>query len=87
MIINYLNVFELLDKSKIFFMDKAEVQTSKLNKNIDLINASCWMTQTDEQERRGMIPHPAKVPIINLKTREVKIMNFNSGENEKEIKT
>lgn len=49
-------------------------------RNINLINSSCWATQTEDQEKRGIIPHPAKVPIINLKTREVKIMNFRGGE-------
>ena len=47
-------------------------------KSIDLINSSCWATQTGDQEKRGIIPHPGKVPVINLKTREVKIMNFRS---------
>lgn len=47
-------------------------------KNINLINSSCWVTQTEDQEKRGIIPHPAKVPIMNLKTREVRIMNFRS---------
>ncbi len=47
-------------------------------KNINLINSSCWVTQTEDQEKRGIVPHPGKIPIINLKTREVRIMNFRS---------
>jgi len=27
-------------------------------------------------EKRGLQPQPARVPLINLKTREVKIINF-----------
>jgi len=45
-------------------------------KNITLINGSCWNGVTEDQEKRGILPQPAKVPIINLKTREVKIINF-----------
>ncbi len=45
-------------------------------RNVTIINSSCWVTQSDDQARRGIVPHPSKIPIINLKTREVKIMNF-----------
>jgi len=45
-------------------------------KNITLINGSCWTDITEDQEKRGLAPQPAKIPIINLKTREVKIINF-----------
>ena len=50
-------------------------------RNIALLNCSCWVTQTKDMAKRGIVPHPAKVPLINLKTREVRIMNFliNSG--------
>ncbi len=45
-------------------------------RNVTVINSSCWAMQSDDQARRGIVPNPAKIPIINLKTREVKIMNF-----------
>ncbi|MFH0869949.1 MAG: metallophosphoesterase [archaeon] len=45
-------------------------------KNITLINGSCWDSMTEYEEKRGLLPQPAKVPVINLKTREVKIINF-----------
>ncbi|HLC85784.1 MAG TPA: metallophosphoesterase [Candidatus Nanoarchaeia archaeon] len=45
-------------------------------RNISLINSSCWVVQSEDNAKRGIIPHPAKIPIMNLKTREVKIMNF-----------
>lgn len=45
-------------------------------KNITLINGSCWDSVTEYEEKRGLLPQPAKVPVINLKTREVKIINF-----------
>ena len=45
-------------------------------KNITCINASCWATQSQDQERRGIIPEPSRVVAVNLKTRDIKIMNF-----------
>ena len=45
-------------------------------KNITCINSSCWVTQTRDMERRGIIPDPAKIIVVNLKTREHKILNF-----------
>lgn len=48
-------------------------------RNVTMINAACWATQTEDMERRGIVPDPGKVPVVNLKTREVKVMNFRSG--------
>ncbi len=45
-------------------------------RNVTIINSSCWVTQSEDQARRGIVPHPSKIPIINLKTREIKVMNF-----------
>jgi DNA polymerase II small subunit len=57
-------------------------------RNITTINASCWTETTDDQIKRGLEPLPARIPIINLKTREVKIMNFLSKKSkEKEEET
>src|SRR3989344_2065714 len=46
------------------------------NPCIIIINCSCWESKTDFQEKTGNNPDPCKVPIINLKTREIKIMRF-----------
>src|SRR3989344_1054888 len=54
-------------------MHKSDV--SRYN-NVTLINCSCWESKTDFQEKTGNNPDPCKVPIINLKTREIKIMRF-----------
>ncbi len=45
-------------------------------KKTTMINASCWAKQSEFQEKNGVIPQPAKLPLINLKTREVKVLNF-----------
>jgi len=49
-------------------------------KNVTCINASCWVSQSDEQERRGLEAQPARAFIVDMHTREVKIMNFLSKE-------
>ena len=33
-------------------------------------------------EKRGLEPQPARLPIINLKTREIKLINFLKKEHE-----
>jgi len=45
-------------------------------RNITLISSSCFQTKTPFQERVGHHPDPAKVPIVNLKTREIKVLTF-----------
>lgn len=43
---------------------------------VTLIASSCWQAKTPFEEKVGNNPDPCKVPILNLKTREVKIMDF-----------
>jgi len=45
-------------------------------KNITMISCGCWQGKTPFQEKVGHNPGPAKVPIVNLQTREIKILNF-----------
>jgi len=56
-------------------------------KNVTILNCSCFVNVTDYQKKQGMVPDLAKVPYVNLKTREVKIFDFLHEENQiKEIK-
>lgn len=41
-----------------------------------IITGSCWQAQTPFEEKVGNIPDPAKVPVLNLKTRELRILDF-----------
>ena len=43
---------------------------------ITLLQASCWIGQTDFQEQRGLEPDPCKVLHVNLKTRNVETVSF-----------
>jgi len=44
--------------------------------NILMIASSCWQSITPFEEKVGNHPDPCKVPILNLKTREIKIIDF-----------
>ncbi|RLE43195.1 DNA-directed DNA polymerase II small subunit [Candidatus Woesearchaeota archaeon] len=45
-------------------------------KGITLICGSCWQAATAFQKKLGHHPEPARVPIVNLKTRDIKILKF-----------
>jgi len=45
-------------------------------RNTTLICGSCWQGKTIFQEKVGHNPEPSRVPIVNLQTRDVKILKF-----------
>lgn len=47
-----------------------------------IITGSCWQAQTEFEEKVGNVPDPCKVPVFNLKTRELKILDFTSSQEE-----
>jgi len=47
-------------------------------RNITMICGSCWQSKTTFQEKVGHNPEPSRVPIVNLQTRDVKILRFGS---------
>jgi DNA polymerase II small subunit len=51
--------------------------------NILVISISCWEEMTPYQEKFGNIPDHCKVPMFNLKTRKVKILDFEDLEGSK----
>ncbi len=48
--------------------------------NILIIANSCWQSMTAFEEKVGNVPDPCKVPILNLKTREIKILDFSGDD-------
>jgi len=53
--------------------------------NILVISISCWEEMTPYQEKFGNIPDHCKVPMFNLKTRKVKILDFEDLEGSKKV--
>jgi len=69
-----------------FITGHVHIVVSSNYRNTTLINASAWTGITENQIRRGLVPQPARLPLINLKTREVKIMNFLGKEEAEKIR-
>jgi len=61
-----------------------KVKVSNYN-NISLISTSCWQSRTDFEIKVGSEPDPCKVPILNLKSREIKILDFSSGNDSEDV--
>ncbi len=49
------------------------------------ITGSCWQGQTQFEEKVGNVPDPCKLPVFNLKTRELKILDFGDDAELKEL--
>ena len=41
-----------------------------------IVGCSCWQSTTAFEEKVGNLPDPCKVPILNLKTNAIKILDF-----------
>ena len=50
--------------------------------NILLVASSCWQSKTPFEEKVGNNPDPCKVPVFNLKSREIKIFDFSTPKEE-----
>jgi DNA polymerase II small subunit len=48
-------------------------------RGVKLINASSWQSQTTYQKMLNFIPDSAKLPIVDLKSGNVTMMDFNNG--------
>ncbi len=49
-------------------------------RGVTLINGSAWCDITENQEKRGLEPQPGRLILVNLKTRDVRIINFYTGQ-------
>lgn len=60
------------------FFVSGHIHYSKVDnyRGITIICGSCWQGTTAFQEKLGHQPEPARVPVVNLKTREIKILKF-----------
>src|SRR3989338_3520968 len=67
----------VIEKVPDFFLSGHIHKTATANyRNTTLICGSCWQSKTIFQERVGHNPEPSRVPIVNLQTRDVKILKF-----------
>ena len=47
---------------------------------VRIITGSCWQATTDFEEKVGHVPDPCKVPVMNLKSGEIKVFDFSEEE-------
>ncbi|MBI2546302.1 DNA-directed DNA polymerase II small subunit [Candidatus Woesearchaeota archaeon] len=50
--------------------------SARAYKHVTLICGSCWQDKTPFQEKLGHNPEPGRVPVLNLQTRELRILRF-----------
>ena len=69
--------FLFIDKVPDFFLTGHIHRASVANyNNVTMINSSAWTETTEDQIKRGLEPLPGRVTIVNLQSRDVKIINF-----------
>ena len=61
--------------------DQHRSEISMMN-NILLVASSCWQSITPFEEKVGNNPEPCRVPLFNLKTREIKVLDFSDSTEE-----
>ena len=70
--------YMLIDKiPDIFVTGHVHLATIGEYRGVTLINASSWQAQTSYQKMLNFMPDPAKLPIVDLKTGSVTMMDFN----------
>jgi len=69
----------VIDKVPDFFVTGHIHKTAVSSyKSITLICGSCWQSITSFQKKVGHNPEPARVPVVDLKSRKVTVLNFES---------
>ncbi len=69
----------------IFVSGHTHAGTLSYYNNILVISSSCWEDLTPIQEKFGSKPNFCKVPMFNLKTRNVRILDFEDEEHKNKI--
>ena len=71
--------YMIIDKiPDIFVTGHVHLATIGEYRGVTLLNASSWQSQTSYQKMLNFVPDSAKLPIIDLKTRKVMMMDFNT---------
>lgn len=69
--------FLAIEKIPDFFVSGHIHKAAAANyKGVTLICGSCWQSKTAFQEKVGHNPEPSRVPIVNLQTRQIKMLKF-----------
>jgi DNA polymerase II small subunit len=60
----------------IFVTGHVHLTGARSYKSVTLLHDSAWQSQTDYQRMMNLVPDPARVPVVNLKSREVSLVQF-----------
>lgn len=62
----------------VFISGHVHIPGSGVYRGTTIVNCGAWQGQTDYQKRMGLIPQPGLLPVINLQTLQVRMMDFRS---------
>jgi DNA polymerase II small subunit len=60
----------------VFTSGHIHVSGAGIHKGTTIVNSGAWQGQTDYQKRMGLVPKPGILPVVNLQTLDVKMINF-----------
>src|SRR5438132_1337156 len=62
----------------IFQSGHIHVPGSGVYRGTTIVNSGAWQGQTDYQKRMGLVPQPGLLPVVNLQSLQVRMMDFRS---------
>jgi DNA polymerase II small subunit len=60
----------------VFTSGHIHVSAAGVYRGTTIVNSGAWQGQTEYQKRMGLVPKPGILPVVNLKTLDVRMMNF-----------
>jgi DNA polymerase II small subunit len=63
----------------VFISGHVHVPGSGLYRGTTIVNCGAWQGQTDYQKRMGLVPQPGLLPVVNLQSLQVRMIDFRSG--------
>src|SRR5579864_1808936 len=63
----------------VFISGHVHVPGSGAYRGTTIVNGGAWQGQTDYQKRMGLVPQPGLLPVINLQSLQVRMIDFRSG--------
>src|SRR3989442_1775621 len=62
----------------VFQSGHIHVPGSGMYRGTTIVNSGAWQGQTDYQKRMGLTPQPGLLPVVNLQSLQVRMMDFRS---------
>lgn len=60
----------------IFVTGHVHLTGARTYRSVTLVHDSAWQAQTEYQKMMNLVPDPARVPVVNLRSREVSLVQF-----------